>query len=93
MIRNIVVLALILSGIVGSPAAQLKEARVTEVVQDVKLLPTGAAPTEGATAIKSLPPDCPGTWTRKMAIRFTNSNPRPRAVRRGREVRETWLET
>src|SRR5438093_8486764 len=50
MIRNIVVLALILSGIVGSPAAQLKEARVTEVVQDVKLLPTGAAPRPAAVS-------------------------------------------
>src|SRR5437763_7349352 len=44
MFRNIIVLALILAGIVASPAAQLKEARVTEVVKDVKLLPTGAAP-------------------------------------------------
>ena len=42
--RNIVVLALIFVGIVTSPGAQLKEARVTEVVKDVKLLPTGSAP-------------------------------------------------
>ncbi len=44
MVRNIVALALILAGIVASPAAQLKEARVTEVIKDVKLLPNGAAP-------------------------------------------------
>jgi hypothetical protein len=44
MIRNFVVPALLLAGIVASPAAELKEARVTEVVKDVKLLPTGAAP-------------------------------------------------
>jgi FecR protein len=44
MFRNIVVLALILAGIVALPAAQLKEARVTEVIKDVKLLPTGSAP-------------------------------------------------
>src|SRR5437588_460503 len=44
MFRNIVVLALIFVGIVTSPGAQLKEARVTEVVKDVKLLPTGSAP-------------------------------------------------
>src|SRR5205809_959540 len=44
MFRNIIVLALILAGIVASPAAQLKEARVTEVVKDVKLLPTGSVP-------------------------------------------------
>src|SRR5947207_9373165 len=43
MIRNILVLASILAGIVASPAAQLKEARVTEVVRDVKLLPSGGA--------------------------------------------------
>src|SRR5438067_4352193 len=48
MFRNIVVLALIFVGIVTSPAAQLKEARVTEVVKDVKLLPTGAAPRPAA---------------------------------------------
>src|SRR5437868_268604 len=42
--RNIVVLALIFVGIVTSPSAQRKEARVTEVVKDVKLLPTGSAP-------------------------------------------------
>jgi hypothetical protein len=42
-IRKIVVLALILAGTVASPATQLKEARVTEVVKDVKLLPTGGA--------------------------------------------------
>ena len=44
MIRNIVVLALIPAAIIPSPAAQLKEARVTEVVKDVKLLPSGGAP-------------------------------------------------
>ena len=43
LIRNIVVLTLIVAGIVASPAAQLKEARVTEVVRDVKLLPSGGA--------------------------------------------------
>src|SRR5438067_2849655 len=43
MIRNILVLASILAGIVASPAAQLKEARVTEVVRDVRLLPSGGA--------------------------------------------------
>jgi len=47
MIRNIVVLALILAAIIPSPAAQLKEARVTEVVKDVKLLPSGGAAASG----------------------------------------------
>jgi mannose-6-phosphate isomerase-like protein (cupin superfamily) len=50
MIRNIGILALILAGIVASPAAQLKEARVTEVVKDVKLLPSGAAPRPAAVS-------------------------------------------
>jgi hypothetical protein len=50
MIRNIVVLALILAGIIASPAAQLKEARVTEVVKDVKLLPSGGAPRPAAVS-------------------------------------------
>jgi hypothetical protein len=50
MFRNIVVLALILAGIVALPAAQLKEARVTEVVKDVKLLPTGSAPRPAAVS-------------------------------------------
>jgi mannose-6-phosphate isomerase-like protein (cupin superfamily) len=50
MIRNVVVLALILAGIVASPAAQLKEARVTEIVKDVKLLPTGSAPRPAAVS-------------------------------------------
>ena len=48
--RNIVVLALIFVGIVTSPGAQLKEARVTEVVKDVKLLPTGNAPRPAAVS-------------------------------------------
>jgi hypothetical protein len=50
MIRNIGVIALILAAIVASPAAELKEARVTEVVKDVKLLPTGAAPRPAAVS-------------------------------------------
>ena len=50
MIRNIVVLALILAAIIPSPAAQLKEARVTEVVKDVKLLPSGGAPRPAAVS-------------------------------------------
>src|SRR5437763_9929306 len=50
MFRNIIVLALILAGIVASPAAQLKEARVTEVVKDVKLLPTGSVPRPAAVS-------------------------------------------
>jgi FecR protein len=50
MFRDIVILALILAGIVASPAAQLKEARVTEVVKDVKLLPTGSAPRPAAVS-------------------------------------------
>ena len=50
MIRNIVVLALILAGIVALPAAQLREARVTEVVKDVKLLPTASAPRPAAVS-------------------------------------------
>src|SRR5436853_7259135 len=43
-IRNLSFLGVILGSAVSVPAAQLKEARVTEVVKDVKLLPTGAAP-------------------------------------------------
>jgi FecR protein len=43
MIRTIATFALVLAGGLA-PAAELKEARVTEVVRDVKLLPTGAAP-------------------------------------------------
>jgi hypothetical protein len=50
MIRNIVVLALIPAAIIPSPAAQLKEARVTEVVKDVKLLPSGGAPRPAAVS-------------------------------------------
>jgi FecR protein len=50
MIRNIGVLAFILAGIVASPAAQLKEARVTEVIKEVKLLPSGAAPRPAAVS-------------------------------------------
>jgi len=50
MIRNVVIVPLILTGIVASPAAQLKEARVTEVVKDVKLLPTGGAPRPAAVS-------------------------------------------
>ena len=50
MFRNIVILALLLAGIVASPAAQLKEARVTEVVKEVKLLPTGSAPRPAAVS-------------------------------------------
>jgi len=48
--RTIVVLTLILAGIVASPATQLKEARVTEVVKDVKLLPTGSTPRPAAVS-------------------------------------------
>src|SRR6476620_62693 len=50
MFRNIVVLALILAGIVALPAAQLKEARVTEIVKDVKLLPSAGAPRPAAVS-------------------------------------------
>jgi hypothetical protein len=42
-IRNLSFLGVILGSAVSVSAAQLKEARVTQVVQDVKLLPTGAA--------------------------------------------------
>src|SRR5437773_6085623 len=42
-IRTVSLLSAILSFAVNVPAAQLKEAQVTQVVQDVKLLPTGAA--------------------------------------------------
>ncbi|HKS31583.1 MAG TPA: FecR domain-containing protein, partial [Chthoniobacterales bacterium] len=50
LFRNIVVLTLTLAGIVALPAAQLKEARVTEVVKDVKLLPTASAPRPAAVS-------------------------------------------
>src|SRR2546430_2593037 len=42
-IRTVSVLSVILGSAVSVPAAQLKEAQVTQVVKDVKLLPTGAA--------------------------------------------------
>jgi hypothetical protein len=42
-IRTVSFLSVILGSAVGVPAAQLKEAQVTQVVKDVKLLPTGAA--------------------------------------------------
>src|SRR5437660_6099759 len=42
-IRNLSFLGVILGSAVSVPAAQLKEAQVTQVVKDVKLLPTGAA--------------------------------------------------
>src|SRR5204862_8114340 len=42
-IRNLSLLGVIIGFAVSVPAAQLKEARVTQVVKDVKLLPTGAA--------------------------------------------------
>src|SRR5438132_2357931 len=42
-IRNLSFLGVILGSAVSVPATQLKEARVTQVVKDVKLLPTGAA--------------------------------------------------
>src|SRR5438270_4142867 len=42
-IRSIFLLSVILGFAVSVPAAQLKEAQVTQVVKDVKLLPTGAA--------------------------------------------------
>ena len=38
------VIAGIIGSVVASSAGELKEARVTEVVKDVKLLPTGGAP-------------------------------------------------
>ena len=50
LFRNIVVLSLTLAGIVALPAAQLREARVTEVVKDVKLLPTASAPRPAAVS-------------------------------------------
>jgi len=42
-IRNLSFLGVILASAVSVAAAQLKEAQVTQVVKDVKLLPTGAA--------------------------------------------------
>src|SRR5437870_6152874 len=42
-IRNFSFLGVILASAVSVAAAQLKEAQVTQVVKDVKLLPTGAA--------------------------------------------------
>ena len=42
-IRNLSLLGVIIGFAVSVPAAELKEARVTQVVKDVKLLPTGAA--------------------------------------------------
>src|SRR6266700_3054824 len=42
-IRNLSLLGVIIGFAASMPAAQLKEARVTQVVKDVKLLPTGAA--------------------------------------------------
>jgi FecR protein len=42
-IRIVSFLSVILGSVVSVPAAQLKEAQVTQVVKDVKLLPTGAA--------------------------------------------------
>jgi hypothetical protein len=42
-IRNLSLLGVIIGFAVSVPAAQLKEARVTQVVKDVKLLPTDAA--------------------------------------------------
>src|SRR5205823_4469003 len=42
-IRIVSFLSVILGSSVSVPAAQLKEAQVTQVVKDVKLLPTGAA--------------------------------------------------
>src|SRR5437016_9078968 len=42
-IRVVSFLSVILGSAVSVPAAQLKEAQVTQVVKDVKLLPTGAA--------------------------------------------------
>ena len=42
-IRIVSFLSVILGSAVSVPAAQLKEAQVTQVVKDVKLLPTGAA--------------------------------------------------
>jgi FecR protein len=43
VIRKLSLLGVIIGFSVNVPAAQLKEARVTQVVKDVKLLPTGAA--------------------------------------------------
>src|SRR6478752_4810821 len=42
-IRTVSFLSVILGSAVSAPAAQLKEAQVTQVVKDVKLLPTGAS--------------------------------------------------
>src|SRR5438874_10513248 len=42
-IRNLSLLGVTLGSAVSVPAAELKEARVTQVVKDVKLLPSGAA--------------------------------------------------
>jgi hypothetical protein len=46
-IRTLSLLGVILGSAVSVLAAQLKEAQVTQVVKDVKLLPTGAAARPG----------------------------------------------
>ncbi len=45
-IRTLFLLAVIFGSAVTMAAAQLKEAQVTQVVKDVKLLPTGATAPE-----------------------------------------------
>ena len=68
MIRNIVVLALIPAAIIPSPAAQLKEARVTEVVKDVKLLPSGGAPRPAAVSDDvRMERQCGREWNRAVS--------------------------
>src|ERR1051326_1800920 len=49
-IRTLSLVTGISFSIVASPAAELKEARVSEVVRDVKLLPNGAAPRPAAVS-------------------------------------------
>ena len=51
-IRNFAVLGVIISSAVNVAAAQLKEARVTQVVKDVKLLSTGATTRRPRSAMK-----------------------------------------
>ena len=51
-IRIVSLLSVIVGSAVSMPAAQLKEAQVTQVVKDVKLLPAGAAARPPRSAMK-----------------------------------------
>jgi len=64
-IRVVCFLSVILGSAVSVPAAQLKEARATQVVKDVKLLSTGAA--ERPAAVRDEVRD--GTAVRTGGIR------------------------